>query len=85
MKSLILPIFSIDDLPIKGPNTCYPDKYGRPETIKANPGIQRYIWEHALDVHHILHQLGHVEATISANKIQMCKPDVVIVGQKCST
>ncbi|TFK79463.1 hypothetical protein K466DRAFT_442782, partial [Polyporus arcularius HHB13444] len=48
------------------------------------PGIRRYIWEHALDVHRILHRLGHAGATISAKKIQMCKPDVVIVGQKCS-
>ena len=40
----------IDDLPIKGPMTTYPDREGRPETLKENPGIWCFIWEHANDV-----------------------------------
>ncbi|RPD54983.1 hypothetical protein L227DRAFT_510730, partial [Lentinus tigrinus ALCF2SS1-6] len=49
-----------------------------------NPGIRRFIWEHACDVHRIMHRLGHSGATISAKKLQMCRPEVIIVGQKCS-
>jgi hypothetical protein len=29
----------IDDLPIKGPTTQYPDEHGNPETLPDNPGI----------------------------------------------
>lgn len=45
----------IDDLPIKGPTTQYLDKDGNPKTIPENPGIWQFIWEHANDVHHIMH------------------------------
>ena len=74
----------IDDLPIKGPQNQYLDENGNPETLSANPGIRRFIWEHALDVHRILHRLMHAGATISAKKMQICKPEVIIVAQKCS-
>jgi hypothetical protein len=45
----------IDDLPIKGPATQYLDRHGNPETLAENPGIRRFIWEHAQDVHRIMH------------------------------
>ena len=45
----------IDDLPIKGPATQYLDKHGKPEVLPKNPGIRRFIWEHAQDVHRIMH------------------------------
>ena len=41
----------IDDLPIKGPKTQYLNNEGVPETLKENPGIRKFIWEHVLDVH----------------------------------
>ena len=47
----------IDDLPIKGPESQYSDSEGKPETLKENPGIRRYIWEHAQDVHQIMHKI----------------------------
>ncbi|KAJ8462647.1 hypothetical protein ONZ51_g10761 [Trametes cubensis] len=74
----------IDDLPIKGPATCYPDSEGNPEVLKENEGIRRFIWEHANDVHRILHRVGHAGITFSGLKAQVCKPDVIIVGQKCT-
>jgi hypothetical protein len=40
----------IDDLPIKGPAIQYLTKDGEPETLEENPGIRRFIWEHAVDV-----------------------------------
>ena len=74
----------IDDLPIKGPKTQYLDNNGQPETIKENPGIRRFIWEHAQDVHRIMHRIGHSGATFSPKKTQLCRPEVIILGQKCT-
>ena len=74
----------IDDLPIKGPRTQYPDEDGNPETLKDNPGIRRFIWEHANDVHRIMHRIKCAGGTFSPKKTQICRPNVVIVGQKCT-
>lgn len=74
----------IDDLPIKGPATIYPDENGDPETLKENPGIRRFVWEHAQDVHRVMHRIKCAGATFSPKKTQICRPEVVIVGQKCT-
>lgn len=73
----------IDDLPIKGPSSRYMigDTY---ETIPENSGIRRFIWEHALDVHRVLHRLGCAGATITLKKLVLCRPEAVIVGQRCT-
>ena len=75
----------IDDIPIKGPDTCYLDSNGLPETIPENPGIRRFIWEHANDVHRILHRVGCAGATFSGKKTQICCKEVIILGQKCTS
>ena len=74
----------IDDLPIKGPKTQYLDENGKPETLPENPGIRRFIWEHANDVHRIMHRIKEAGFTFSATKAQICLPEVIIVGQKCT-
>ena len=71
----------IDDLPIKGPTSIYPDRNGNPSTLPENPGIRKYIWEHANDVHRIMHRIKDAGATFSALKIQLCLPEVKILGQ----
>jgi len=75
----------IDDIPIKGPETRYEMEDGKEETITGNPGIRRFIWEHIQDLHRILHRIGEAGGTVSGKKMQLCKPDVEIVGQKCSS
>ena len=75
----------IDDCAIKGPKTQYLDENGKPETIPENPGIRRFIWEHAKDVHRILHRIRCSGATFSGKKMQICKPKVIILGHKCTT
>jgi transposase InsO family protein len=75
----------IDDLPIKGPETQYLDQEGRPETLPDNPGIRRFIWEHANDVHRIMHRIGCAGGTFAPKKAQLCRPEVTILGQKCTT
>jgi hypothetical protein len=74
----------IDDLPIKGPASQYLDSEGKPEVLKENPGIRRFIWEHAQDVHRIMHRIKCAGATFAANKAQICRPEVLIVGQICN-
>lgn len=71
----------IDDLGIKGPPTRYELPDGSFETIPENPGIRRFIWEHALVVNRVLHRLSHAGATISPRKSQVAKPEIVLVGQ----
>jgi hypothetical protein len=74
----------IDDLPIKGPETRYLDQNGNPEVLSENPGIRRFVWEHALDVHRIMHKVKTAGATFAANKAQICLPEVLIIGQTCN-
>jgi len=74
----------IDDLPIKGPVSQYLDKEGKPEVVKENPGIRRFIWEHAQDVHRVMHRVGCAGATFAAGKSQICRQEVIILGQKCT-
>jgi len=73
----------IDDLPIKGPETRYNDANGNAETLPANPGIRHFIWEHAVDVHRIMHHFAHAGGTFSGPKTQLCRPCVLILGQEC--
>ena len=74
----------IDDVPIKGPANRYLDENGKEETIQENPGIRRFMWEHFNDLHRILHRIGEAGGTVSGKKMQLCKSEVEIVGQKCS-
>ncbi|KIJ09703.1 hypothetical protein PAXINDRAFT_29467, partial [Paxillus involutus ATCC 200175] len=48
------------------------------------PGIRRFIWEHAQDVHRIMHRIKEAGATFSASKIQLCLPKALILGQRCT-
>ena len=41
----------IDNLPIRGPTSIYPNEHNNPSTLPENLGIRRFIWEHANDVH----------------------------------
>jgi transposase InsO family protein len=74
----------IDDVPIQGPATQYLDSEGKPEVLEENPGIRRFIWEHAQDVHRIMHKIKYAGATFAASKAQICRPEVLIVGQVCN-
>ena len=74
----------IDDLPIKGPVSAYLDEKGEPTRLKENSGIRQFVWEHAQDVHRIMHKVGCAGATFSATKVQCCRPKALIVGQECS-
>ena len=55
----------IDGLGITGPESTYPDEDGNPEVLKENPEIRRFVWEHAVDVHRIMHRVKHAGGTYS--------------------
>ena len=74
----------IDDLAIKGPETEYVCENREAERLKENPGIRRFVWEHAQDVHRILHRVKCAGATFSGTKTQVARREVVILGQKCT-
>jgi hypothetical protein len=74
----------IDDLPVKGAATIYPDANGDPERLKENVGVRRFIWEHAVDVHRIMHKVDCAGATFSAAKLQCARREALIVGQLCT-
>jgi hypothetical protein len=74
----------IDDLLVKSGTTRYQDADGSYETIPANPGIRRFIWEHVIVVNRILQRLQNVGATVPAKKFVLAAPDAVIVGHKCT-
>lgn len=74
----------IDDVGIKGPPTRYELPDGSYETLKDNPGIRRFIWEHACDVNRIFHRMGCAGGTFSAKKLYIGVPEMTVLGQTCT-
>jgi hypothetical protein len=74
----------VDDCAIKGPPTRYETDDGGYATIPENSGIRKFIWQHLQDVHRILHRLRIAGATVSAKKIVIASPEIIILGHKCT-
>ncbi len=74
----------VDDCSIKGPASHFETEDGGYETIPENSGIRTFIWQHLNDIHRILHQLGCAGATVSAKKLFVAMPEVVILSHKCN-
>jgi hypothetical protein len=74
----------LDDTVVRGPASRYERPGGEYETIPENPGIRRFVWEHLNDVHRVIHRLRHAGATVSAPKIFLATPEVIILGHKCT-
>ena len=74
----------LDDTVVMGPRSRYETLGGGYETIPNNTGIRRFIWEHLNDVHRVMHRLGHAGSTISAKKIFLAVPEVIVLGHKCT-
>lgn len=73
-----------DDINVLGPRTCYELPNRLYETISDNPGIHCFVWEHCINVNHVLHCLKHAGATVSAKKVFICEPEVIVVRQTCN-
>ena len=52
--------------------------------LSENPNIRQFVWEHAVDLNHILHCLVHTGTTVLAKKLQLCQPEIIVVGRKCT-
>jgi hypothetical protein len=74
----------LDDTAIQGPTSQYETPDGGYEMIPKNAGIRRFIWEHLNDIHRVIHRLGHAGATVSAPKLFIAAPEVLILGHKCT-
>jgi hypothetical protein len=75
----------IDDVGIKGDLVPLDDMTWKDERIAANPGIQSFVWKHAQDVNRVFHRVACAGGTFSAKKTQIAMPEVLIVGQLCTT
>ncbi|KXN91560.1 hypothetical protein AN958_00415 [Leucoagaricus sp. SymC.cos] len=74
----------LDDITLLGPKTCHEKPDGTYETIPENPNIRRFVWEYAVDLNWVLHHLVHMGAMVSAKKLQLCQPEIIVVGRKCT-
>lgn len=74
----------IDDVPIKGPESDYRRPDGTYETIAANPGIRRFVWEHFQDVNRITQRMKYAGGTFSGTKSQICRREILVVGHRCT-
>jgi hypothetical protein len=73
----------LDDTMVMGPRSHYETPEGGYKTTLNNPGIRSFVQEHLSDVHWVLHRLGYTGATVSAKKIFLAVPEVIILSHKC--
>ena len=73
-----------DDVPIKGPATRYQKENGAYETIPENSGIRRFVWEHFLIIHRIIHRTRSYGATYSGKKAFIGVERVDVLGYTCA-
>ena len=73
-----------DDVPIKGPATRYQKENGAYETIPENSGIRRFVWEHFLVVHRIIHRTRSYGATYSGKKAFIGVERADVLGYTCA-
>jgi len=74
----------IDDVPLRGPASRYIKENGEEETIKENPGIRRFVWEHMQNANRVLQRLKYCGLTVSGKKAVICAEEFVVVGHTCS-
>ena len=74
----------IDDVPVRGPATCYILPTGEEERIPANPGIRRFVWEHFQDLNHVVQWMKFSGGTFSGFKSILCVEEIVVLGHRCT-
>ena len=72
----------LDDITLLGPKTQYEGKDGTYKVLSANPGICHFVWEHTVNLNHILHHLVHAGATVLAKKLQLCQLEIIVVDRE---
>ncbi|KAL7277220.1 hypothetical protein ACG7TL_009070 [Trametes sanguinea] len=74
----------IDDVPCKGPESDYRDEGGTYETIPANPGIRRFVWEHFENINRVVQRMKYAGGTFSGTKSILCAREITVVGHRCT-
>jgi hypothetical protein len=74
----------IDDVPIRGPTTCYPLPDGGEETIPENPGIRRFVWEHFQGLNRVVQRVRYCGGTFSGHKSLLCAEEIMVVRHRCT-
>ena len=74
----------IDDVPVKGPSTCYETSDGKFDTLPENPGIRRFVWEHFETLNRIIQRMKYCGGTFSGVKLFLCIPQITVLGHVCT-
>src|SRR5271156_331349 len=74
----------IDDVPVRGPATEYLQEDGEPETIRKNPGIRRFVWEHFQDLNRVMQRMKYSGGTFSGYKTTLCAEEITVLGHRCT-
>jgi hypothetical protein len=74
----------LNNTTIQGPASQYETPNRGYEMIPKNTSIQHFIWEHLNNVHQAIHCLGHTGTTVSAPKLFLTAPEVLILSHKCT-
>ena len=61
----------VDDVPVKGPSSCYMLDDGTYKTIPENTGIQWLVWEHFLNLNQIVQQMKYTGGMFSGIKLAL--------------
>ena len=75
----------IDDVPIKGPKSRYEKEDGTYDTIKENPGIRKFVWEHFQNLNRVVQRMKYCGGTFSGPKTVLCAEEIVVVGHRCTS
>jgi hypothetical protein len=70
----------IDDIPCKGPKSCYLQLNGSFETIPANHGIHRFVWEHFQNLNRMVQRMTYCGGTFSGPKLFLCVSELIVLG-----
>ncbi len=73
----------IDNINVLGSCTYYCLLDGTYKTHPENDQAQKFVWEHLLNIHQILHCLKCAGATVSAKKLKVGVPNVIVLRQLC--
>lgn len=74
----------IDDVPVKGPATCYLLPNGDYERIPENPGIRRFVWEHFQNLNRVVQRMKYCGGTFLGFKLTLCAPEITVLGHCCT-
>ena len=74
----------IDDVPVKGPASCYIQPNGSHEQITETAGIRRFVWEHFQNLNRLIQCMKYCGGTFSGPKLFLCVAEIMVLGHRCT-